>query len=217
MKLKRILTSIILFAFLLPLAGCGNKTTTHKLAIYTAQADAALVAITDAVAKLDDAGRLSPAAAKQVYVINLRVVSAIDAIRSRAKAGFDKRTTLLIIADAIKDIRAAEASVIGLTGDAKRRFDEITFFAIFTLESIQAVIEAVKEPVIPESRMAEVRRVLSAREDGSVWTDLVLILQTAILRGISQSRMTQDVAFADGEQLSRDLRASLEAKIAVIP
>lgn len=215
---SRITLFLLVAALVLPLGACGNKTASHKLAIYTAQANAAFLAVTDAIAVLQGTGRLSPLAAKQVYVINLRILSAIDQIRSRAQVGFDKATTLAIVRQALADLRQAEASVIGLQGEAKKRFDEIAFFAIFTLQSIEAILEAVKEPVIEGERLARVRQLAAARQvaDGTVWTDLVLILQIAVLRGISQSRMDQSAAFADGAVLSRELRASLEAKIAMI-
>lgn len=208
---------ILALALSLLMAGCGGekKTTQHKLAIFTAQADASLVGFTDATARLADAGRVSPAAAKNIYAINLRVVGAIDILRERAKTGFDKKEALTVIDNVIEDVRAAEAAgIVGLSGETKARFQQVTFFAQFTLRSIKAVIEAAQPPAVPE---AQVKAAVSGRKqagDETVWTDLVLILQTAVLRGIAQSRMTADEAFADGAALSAELKTSLNAKLA---
>lgn len=216
-KLKAFTASLLLVLPLV-LVGCGEKkTTAHNLAIYTAQADAALVAFTDSTARLVAGGKLSAETAKNIYTINLRAAGAIDIVRERAKTGFDKKDTLAIVDNLISDVRAAEASgVVSLTGETKTRFLQVTFFAQFTLRSVKAIVEASKPPDVPaaEARAAVAGRAgVRAQGDETVWTDLVLILQTAVLRGISQSRMTADEAFADGAALSAELKASLSAKL----
>lgn len=208
-------------------ASCDGqkKTAKHKLAIYTADADAALIAVTDSVAVLQARGRMQPAAAKSVYQINLRMAVAVDIIRERSKTGFDKKDLLPTIKQVIEDIRAAEAAgVVNLSDKARTQFLQITFFAMFTAQSIQAIIEATKPPEVPPEMMAAAqaaqgvapRRAQQAGED-TLWTDIVLIAQTAILQGIQHSRLDEAGAFAAGEKLSSDLKASLNAKIAAIP
>lgn len=219
MKKLKALLGIFLLVLPLGLTGCGKKTTQHNLAIFTAQADAALIAFTDATARLVQAGRISPDAAKGIYTINLRAAGSLDILRERARKGFDKKETLVIVDALIEDIRSAEASgVINLSGETKARFLQVTFFAQFTLRSIKAIVEASKPPAPPENVAREVMtaRNRAQQADETVWTDLVLILQTAVLRGISQSRMTVEEAFADGAALSVELKASLSAKLGAI-
>ncbi len=209
-KLTRI---ALLLALTIPVmaASCNNLTTKHKLAIFTAQSDAALVAVTEGSARLAAAGRLKADIAKSIYTINLRATNGIDVLRNRAKSGFDKKEALVVIDNLISDVRKAEADgVIGLSGNDRDRFLRITFFAQFTLRSVKAVIEAAKPP---QDAGAEARAAIAsaraAQADGTVATDLVLILQTAVLRGIAQSRMTEDEAFADGATLHNELVARL--------
>lgn len=204
-------------------AACPStpKTAKHKLAVYTADGDAALIALTDAVAKLNEAGRLSAPAAKNVYQINLRVALAVDILRERAKTGFNKQEALTIIKQVIDDVRAAEAAgVIALEGKTRTQFLQITFWAQFTATSIQAVIEATKEPPLKQSEAEAASFTLNTqvREgDETVWSDLVLIAQQALLRGIQHSHLSEPEAFGAGEELSRQLKDSLKAKIAAIP
>lgn len=219
MRKTKALLGIFLLVMPLALTGCGKKTTRHNLAIFTAQADAALIAFTDSTARLVQAGRVSGDAAKQIYTINLRLASSIDILRERARKGFDKKDTLTVIDTVIEDIRAAEAlGVVNLSGEVKTRFLQVTFFAQFTARSIKAIIEASKSPAPPENVAREVMAAQNRAQqaDQTVWTDLVLILQTAVLRGYSQSRMTEDEAFADGVLLSNELKASLSAKLGAI-
>lgn len=219
MKKLKALLGIFVLVLPLGLTGCGKKTTQHNLAIFTAQADAALIAFTDATARLAQAGRISPDAAKGIYTITLRAAGSLDILRERARKGFDKKETLVIVDALIEDIRSAETSgVINLSGETKARFLQVTFFAQFTLRSIKAIIEASKPPAPPESAAREVMtaRNRAQQADETVWTDLVLILQTAVLRGISQSRMTAEEAFADGVALSLELKKSLSEKLGAI-
>lgn len=212
---KRIALITILLIFSIAAKCGGNKTTTHKLAIYTAQSDAALVALADSVDFLHEAGKTKPATAKTVYMTLQKAAGAVDLIRDRTETGFDKKEALAVTKTLLEDVRKAEAEgLIGLDTEASRKFKEITFFTIFTIQSIQAVIEAVKEPTTP---VEEIESAVSFARSQAQWTELVLILQTAVLRGLSQSRMDQVTAFADGRTLSRELKASLESRIAAIP
>lgn len=218
MKNKQtLIRAALLLALTIPLmaASCGNRTTTHKIAIFTAQADAALIGFTDAVDLLQRNGKIKDP--KGIYNLNLRSAIALETVRNRAESGFNKKEALEIIKQVIADARAAEAAgLIGLTGTQKQKFQEVTFFAIFTLESIQAVIAATKEPDPPTTGQvasAASGRAGARQAEDTVWTDLVLILQKSVLTGIGQSRMTQVEAFADGRRLSAELQASLRAKI----
>lgn len=197
---------------------CGPKTPTQKLAVYTANADAALVAVTDSVDRLRVAGRIKPAAAKTIYQALQKIAGAVDLIRARAQSGYSKADALTIITTTIEDVRRAEADgIIGLSGKERDQFLKITFFAQFSLNSLKAVIEATKEPTVPGEAVTEAATARATRAgDETVWTDLVLILQTAVLRGISQSRMTQDEAFTDGAALSAELKESLASKLAAL-
>lgn len=216
---KRIALIALLLIFSIAAKCGGDKTTTHKLAIYTAQSDAALVGLADSVDFLHEAGKMKPSSAKQVYVITQKAAGAVDLIRDRSQAGFDKKEALSIVKTLLEDARKAEAEgLIGLDAAASMKFKEITFFTIFTIQSIQAVIEAVREPTVP---VEEVKTAASGNvsfQNGEAqWTELVLILQAAVLRGLSQSRMDQVSAFEDGRKLSAELKASLAARIAAIP
>lgn len=214
---QKLIRVALLLALTIPLmaASCGNRATTHNLAIFTAQADAGLTAVTDGVARLAEAGRIKPEVANKIYLTNLKATNGLDVLRSRAKSGFDKKEALVIIDNLISDARKAEADgVLGLSGDAKDRFLKITFFAQFTLRSIKAIIEAIPPPTDTATAEASARSALAVRaqQDGTVGTDLVLILQTALLKGISISQMTQDDAFAEGVRLHNLLVENLRSK-----
>lgn len=215
---KTILIAILIVSFLAAACGQKDKTTTHKLAIYTAQTDTALAAFTDAVAFLNQAGKTTNASAKSIYLINQKAVGAVDLIRDRAETGFDKKEALAIVRTLLADVRKAETDgLIGLDAKAQRKFQQVTFFAIFTIQSIEAVIAAVKEPELTEGEREALTAAASrSRGQESDWTQLVLILQQAALRGLNQSRMNQAAAFADGRALSAELKANLAAKIAAL-
>lgn len=215
-KLKSFTLIAVLLVGTLSQTACTPKTTTHKISIFTAQADAALIGLTDAVDLLQRSGKIQDA--KGIYNLNLRAAIALDTIRNRAETGFNKKEALEIIKQVIADARAAEAAgLIGLTGSQRQKFQEVTFFAIFTLESIQAVIAATKEPEPPTTSQimaaTSTRPSRAQQAEDTIWTELVLILQRAVLTGLGQSRMTQEEAFADGRRLSAELQASLRAKI----
>ncbi len=222
MKVSRYVLSLVVLVVVLASPACfEGRTTTNKLAIFTAQVDAGLLAVTDATELLNSVGKLSPAATKGVYELDLKVLEANDLVRSRAKSGFDKQALLVILDNLLDDAKKLEASgVLGLSDREAQRFLDITNFTQFGIRSLQAVIKAVKPPVISAEQKARVSGVLSARKkagaavDSSVATDLVLILQSAILRSIDQSRMTADEAFADGLAISGPLRDRLKARIA---
>lgn len=219
MKLTRIFLIIALALSPLTLSGCGkDKTAQNKLAIFTAQADAALIAFSDTVAVLQAAGKTQTATAKNIYAINLRAAKSIAILRDRAEAGFQKAEALTIINEVIADVRKAESDgVVNLTGKNRETFLKVTFFAQFTLASIKAVIEATKEPTVPTEEVkaaAAGRAGVRAQGDETVWTDIVLILQNAVLRGISLSRLSAADAFSEGRMLSGELIASLNARLA---
>ena len=204
-KAFRVTALLAIVAFTTMAVSCPNsapKTAKHKLAIYTADGDTAL-------------------AAKNVYQINLRVALAIDVLRGRAKTGYNKAEALTIIKQTIDDIRAAEAAgVVNLEGKDRTQFLQITFWAQFTATSIQAVIEATKEPSPTPTDTADASFTIAAQpraEDETVWSDLVLIAQQALIEGIQHSRLNEADAFAAGDSLSAKLKDSLNAKIAAIP
>lgn len=216
---RRIALLLLVLIPVLMAAKCNDgRTTKHKLAVYTAQAEAALVAVTDSVEFLHKSGKTRPATAKSVYQINQKAAQAVDLIRDRSEKGFDKNEALAIVKTLLEDVRKAEAEgLIGLKPDAQKKFRETTFFAIFTIQSIEAVIKSVKEPDLPKEVNIDGGEVSFSVQPGEAeWTELVLILQTAVIRGLSQSRMDQAAAFADGRALSEELKTSLAAKIAAI-
>lgn len=213
-KLFRV-AAICLLAIPLMAASCRERTTSHNLAIFTAQADSGLIAVTQGVARLAEVGRINSRSANSIYIVNLKATNGINVLRDRAKSGFDKKEALVIIDNLISDARKAEADgVLGLTGEIKERFLQITFFAQFTLRSIKAIVEAVNPPADAASAEVKAKSVLAERvqQDGSEWTDLVLILQNAVLKGISLERMTQDDAFAEGSRLHAELVDLLRTK-----
>jgi len=219
--MRKSLTLTVSLALVLNLAlitACGPKTPTAKLAVYSANAQSALVAVTDSVDRLNRAGRIKAAAAKTAYSILGRVDAALAILRARVQSGYKKADALGIVTAIIEDLRQAEAEgVIGLSGKEREQFLRITFFAQFSLNSLKAVIEATKEPPLPLPTVAEAATARGTRAtDDAVWTDLVLILQSAVLRGISQSRMSESEAFADGAALSVELKASIASKLAAL-
>lgn len=200
--MRRILTTIALIALTIGGVACGKgKTTQGKIALYTANTDAGILAFVEATKKLQDAGKLNGPTAASNYAIARKATDAIDIIRDRARTGWSKGDALSVIDDLIADVNRAEAeSIVKLDPKASEQFKKVTFFAQFSLRSLKAIIEAAKEPTVPAE---ELRSVMAqrARANETVWTDIVLILQEAILRGISQSRMDTPEAFADGEAL----------------
>lgn len=92
MKNKQaLIRAALLLALTIPLmaASCGNRTTTHKIAVFTAQADAALIGFTDAVDLLQRSGKIQDA--KGIYNLNLRVAIALDTIRKGRKPASTKK------------------------------------------------------------------------------------------------------------------------------
>jgi len=201
---KRILTTIALIALTIGGVACGKgKTTQGKIALYTANTDAGILAFVEATKKLQDAGKLNGPTAASNYAIARKATDAIDIIRDRARTGWSKGDALSVIDDLIADVNRAEAeSIVKLDPKASEQFKKVTFFAQFSLRSLKAIIEAAKEPTVPaEELRSTLAQARAARANETVWTDIVLILQEAILRGISQSRMDTPEAFADGEAL----------------
>lgn len=213
---RTVAMALVVALAILPIGCGGNKTAQHKLAIYTANADAGFEGLVKVVAKLQDAGKISNARAKSLYLIANKAVGANSVLRGRAEAGFDQRHALIIINDLITDLnKLEEEAVIDLDPNGQKRFKEITFFVSFTLKSIQAVIEATKEPILPESEIqAAMARPRALAVDETVWTDLVLILQEAILKSISQTRLDQAGAFAAGKTLNEATRALIANRLA---
>ncbi len=206
------LVAMLVVAPLLSTA-CREKTPTEKLAIFTAQSATALDAFSHAVEALEAAGKMQPASAKSIYGLNLKVNTALDTLRVRAQTGFDKQEALTIIDNILSDLRKAEADgVVTLTGRDKEIFLKVTFFAQFSIRSIQAVIQAAQPPAVPASELEYTKSL--QRDESTVWTDLVLILQNAVIKGIVQSRMSAAAAFADGAATSATLRAFLAGKLA---
>lgn len=216
MKFNRLLTYFVAVAVLaapLSLVGCKEKTPKEKLAVFTAQAVTGLDAFSHAIEALEAAGKVKPATAKAIYAANLKANGGLDILRTRAQAGFDKQEALTIVDNVLADLRKAEADgVITLSGRDKEIFLKTTFFVQFSVRSIQAVIAASKPPAVPESELAYARGL--QRDDSTVWTDLVLILQQAVIKGIVQARMSADEAFADGQATSAALAAFLKGKLA---
>lgn len=216
MKFNRLVRiALVAVLAITPLAStaCREKTPTEKLAIFTAQSATALDAFSHAVEALEAAGKMSPASAKSIYGLNLKVNTALDTIRSRAQTGFDKAEALTIIDNILSDLRKAEADgVVTLSGRDKEIFLKVTFFVQFSVRSIQAIVQAAQPPAVPASELAYAKSL--QKDESTVWTDLVLILQNAVIRGIVQSRMSAADAFADGAATSAALRAFLTGKLA---
>lgn len=221
--MKRKLISLALIAILLTstlAVSCGkDRTTTHKLAVYTAQADAALLAVVNSLITLHEALRLNAGATKKALQFSDKANGAIATIRSRAEKGFDRKEALVIVQSLLDDISQLEESgVIGLPASQSAKFREVIFYARFTLNSIQAVIQAVKEPAPPTEGQvfAAARGRGAVGADDPVFTAIVLHLQVAVLRGLAQSRMAQEDAFADGRVLSGETKAKIAAKLAAL-
>ena len=216
---KRVAVFSLVFALALMPIGCGEKKTTqHKLAIYTANGDAGFEALVKVVGVLQDAGKISTARAKSLYLIANKAVGANSVLRGRAEAGFNKQQALVIINDLISDLNKLEQeAVIELDPNGQKRFREITFFVSFTLKSIQAVIEASKEPTLPEAEIkSAMARPNIVAVNETIWTDVVLILQEAVLKSISQTRLDQAGALAEGKTLNNSTRALIAKRLAAI-
>ena len=198
------------------LASCTPKTLQHKLAIYTANAYTAIGAVTDAVVALEAAGKIKAEASRKAHLLNLKITGAVEIVANRAELGGYKRDDLLVtIGTALTDVRRFIAdNVIELDAETRALYEKIAFFLEFTLNSIEAVIAATKEPSIPEAEVkaaATGRGLKAVRAQDTVWTDLVLILQKATIATINQTRLTQAEAFAEGKTLSTALKARLKA------
>ena len=221
MKRKFISLALIATILLSSLAAsCGkDRSTTHKLAVYTAQADAALLATVNSLITLNEAGRLNATAAKSALQFADKVNSAVNTLRGRAETGFDKKEALVIVQNLLADLSSLEQQgVLGLNASQSAKFREVIFYARFTLNSVQAIIQAVKEPAPPAP--AEIAAAARGRGavavDDPTFTAIVLHLQTAVLRGLAQSRMTQAEAFADGRALNGETKAKIAAKLAAL-
>lgn len=203
--MKRILATLTIFVITAGSIACGGKTTKEKLAFFTANTDAGVMAFVEATKRLKDGNRLSGAAEARNYAVAQKVTDSIDIIRDRARTGWSKQDALTVIDDLISDINRAETeSIINLDAKSSESFKKVTFFTQFSLRSLKAIIEASKEPTVPAeelNRALKDAQTARPRANETIWTDIVLILQDAILRGISQSRMSVDEAFADGEAL----------------
>lgn len=204
--MKRVLATIFIAILSIGGIGCGGKkTTVHKIATYTGNVDAGVLAFVESTKVLRDAGRLSDSVTSANYNLAYKVTNANDIIRDRARTGWSKQDALTVLDELIADINRAENdSVIKLDQQASASFKKVTFFLQFSLRSLRAIVDAAKEPTIPAEELKAVQsqaQKIAQSGDESVWTDIVLILQDAILRGISQSRMDVDSVFADGEAL----------------
>jgi hypothetical protein len=197
-----------------------GKTTQNKIAIYTAQVDSGLVAVADAVNLLHSAGRLSSAASKSVYDLDLKILEADDLIRERAKTGFDKASALVIIDNLIDDAKKIEeAGVLNLNDADKARFQEVAGLLQFSLRSLQAIIKAIKPPALTTDEKIRASHVLAVRRDmapSTLATQLILIVQEAIIKSLDQSRMTTEEAFADGDRVTESLRETIKARLAAL-
>lgn len=197
---------------------CAPKTIQHKLAIYTANVYTAVSAITQAIAVLSAAGRISPARAKAVYLIEQKVVSSLDILRDRAEKGFEKRSALLILGEVLDDIKHLELeAVIELDPANVKKFREYIFFVQFTIISIQAVIDATRHVSVPTEEIERTMGVRVRVQDELVWIDLVLILQKAITTGLAQTRLDQAAAFTEGKTLSLKVRNDLTRLLGALP
>ncbi len=218
MATKFALSFIVVFALLL--SACTPKTTIHKVAIYTANAYTAFGALTDAVVRLEEAGKLNHATALKIHKLSQRAVISVDIVRNRAAAGgYKKEEVLAAINSGVEDVKALllETAIIA-DANVRQRVNEFAFFLQFTMNSIQAVIAATKEPTVPEAEVKAAatgtNKALKIAQNETVWTDLVLILQKAVIATISQTRLTQADAFTEGEKLSVALRARLDTLLA---
>jgi len=219
--MRKATASFLLFAILLSSAACGkDQSATHKLAIYTAQADAALLATVNSLITLNEAGRLNAGATKSALLFAVKVNGAVSVLRSRAETGFDKKEALVIVQNLLDDLRRLQqAGVIGLNEQQAAKFNQVIFYAQFTLNSVQAVIQAVKAPPPPPAgEIAAAARGRSAVSQGEdpTFQAIVLHLQVAVLKGLELSRATQEEAFAAGKALSSETNIKITAKLAAL-
>jgi len=219
--MKKVLSFVLVIAFIFPLAACGKGTsTTHKIAIYSAQADAALLATVNSLITLNEAGRLNPGATKSALLFAVKVNGAVSVLRSRAETGFDKKEALVIVQNLLDDLRKLQqAGVIGLNEQQAAKFNQVIFYAQFTLNSVQAVIQAVKEPTPPPAgEIAAAARGRSAIAQGEdpTFQAIVLHLQVAVLKGLELSRATQEEAFTAGKALSSETNIKITAKLVAL-
>lgn len=214
---------VLSFVFGVGAVGCAKKlpnetpaeTRARKAAVYSAQVVTGFRAWSDSVEVLLTGGVLSKDAAKVNFDINEKGLKAFDIVTDRLKAGYPP-DLIGKIESTLDDIDKAEAaSLLGLKNEqAKSTYKQTLFGLRFSLRSLKAVIEATKEPEPSEVRQLARRAVsVQSDQDGGWWTDLVLVIQSAAIKMLEQSRMTATQAWESAKTLSDALHADNTARL----
>lgn len=194
--------------------GCDwfkGKTTTHKVAIATANATTTLGGVTESVEVLRVAGKLSADGAKDVHNLDKKVNEAIDLVRQRAKTGYDKKDLLGILSKSAEDVAAAEQrGIVSITDPSdKLRFQETIALLKFGIDTLKQIIESNTAPAPP---VGTARSVMQEPQSPLLYlTQLVGIARDTYFTMWRQSKLDQTEAFAEGDTRTRDLRDRLDA------
>lgn len=196
---------LLICSLALGASGCWfkNKTSTHQLAIATANATTALGGEVESVEVFKRSGRISADAARSVHEINKKVNESVGVIRERAQKGYEKKD-LLAIASATSDdlLKLETAGVVSLKNPTDAQlFRDTVSVAKFTIDTIRELIEVGKAPPPPAAAKTLTEEI----------TAIVGIARTVAFDMWRQGRMSQDEAFADGEARTAQLRERLIA------
>ncbi len=204
---------LILLAFSIGLGGCWfkGKTNQHKAALAVGNATVAQAAGVDIVELLETKGQADPAWAKGFYNRNKKINDALDVIRKRVQAGYDRKDLVGLAPEVLKDIAAIEDT--GVTGikneDTRAAFQDYVFAIRFAVETLRDIIDLEKEPKeFPEEKARSIRS-SSSRQISGIVGQIASIVREAYFSMWRQSRLDLPGVLADGFARAGVLRDKL--------
>ena len=217
---KTIITLLLIIPVIAGIA-CAKKVDgedpkaakARKLAVYSAQTVTAFDTLHNVTAVLQDNNAVTGGQAIAVYKFNDTALTSFDVLRSRLESGLPSDS--LDRVDAIlNDVEKLEGDLALISDpNARNKFAEAVFTVRFTLNSIRAVIAASKEPSFGEVQRVARQAAATRAGQPAWWTDVILTIQTGLIRAIDQSRMSAAEAWADATALSAQVHAKNKARI----
>ncbi len=212
-----VLWCVVLLAF--ALNACAKKrigetaeeTKARKSAVYTAQAFVGIESWSDATEVLANGKQLSAETAMASYKLNERVRKIADQISGNIQAG-KPADALGYIDRGIAEIETAERNGVFTLNNpaAEDRFYSVLAGVKIGLQSIRAVIEATKEPPIPE----ETKRALAVKQSNTQWwADLVALGERTAIKLWQLSRYDTAPAWAAASSTSAALASKNAARL----
>jgi hypothetical protein len=144
-----------------------------KVAQYVAQTMAGTDGVSDATEILVRGGVLSVGRGQSSYELNERVRKIVVQVADSIKVGAPKKNIISNIERGIAELEAAERAGIFTIKDANSADKFNTWLAVvkFGLGSVKAVIEATKEPDMPEE--AKALLATTQQNKAQYWLDLI--------------------------------------------